>query len=121
MAPATGLSCWSSTLPRSSRPCGLSFLSGAACAATDTTRNNAPAMREAFLIDSLGVMRVFFLFLQLAGQVQTDIDALVPLYVDLDLLRQMQCLSLCSFHALEVGPHHVVGLAGGNALGKLAG
>src|SRR5712671_377075 len=49
---------------------------------------------------------------------QTDIHALVILYVDSHLLRQMQRMALFSFHALEISPYHVVGLAGGNPLGK---
>ncbi len=52
---------------------------------------------------------------------QTNIHTLVILYVDGDLLRQMQLLAIACLHPLEVGRHYIVGLAGGNPLGEFAG
>src|SRR5712671_6470644 len=51
---------------------------------------------------------------------QTDVNALVILYVDGNLLRQMQWMAIFGFQALEVCPHHIVGFAGGHALGEFA-
>src|SRR5258708_32580322 len=69
----------------------------------------------------------FFLFLTisllfaLSSKMQTNIHTLVILYVDGDLLRQMQLLAIGCLHPLEVGRHYIIGLAGGNPLGEFAG
>src|SRR5580698_5385312 len=53
-----------------------------------------------------------------AGQVQTNIHALVILYVDRHLFRQMQRIAIRGFDSLEISRDHIVGLAGGNALSE---
>src|SRR5260370_3159715 len=51
---------------------------------------------------------------------QTDIHALVILYVDRDVVRQMQWLAVLCFQTLEISPYQIVGLARGNPLGEFA-
>jgi hypothetical protein len=51
---------------------------------------------------------------------EADVDAFVVLYVDWNLLDEMQRLSIGGFHAFEIGFDDVVGLAGGNALGEFS-
>src|SRR5580700_2432848 len=70
MALTRGLSCWSSTFPKSRRLCTLSFLSAAVAGVDrkDTDRKTTNrmgrselAMTKAFLADGLRVMRVFLI------------------------------------------------------------
>jgi len=51
---------------------------------------------------------------------QTNVYTLVILYVDGDLLCQMQGVSILSFHTFNISPYEVVGFAGRNPLGKFA-
>jgi hypothetical protein len=51
----------------------------------------------------------------LAGQMQTNINAFIILYVDWNLFHQMNRRAILSLYALEVGAHDVVVLAGGYA------
>jgi hypothetical protein len=52
--------------------------------------------------------------------VQANIHAFIILYVHRNLFREMQAVSVCGLDALEIGAHHVVVLAGGDALGEFA-
>src|ERR1700691_4771730 len=54
MAPTTGLSCWSSTLPKSRRPWDFSL--SPAWAGTDRTRSRAQAMTRTLVIGGLAVV-----------------------------------------------------------------
>jgi len=54
------------------------------------------------------------------GQVQAGILAFFVIDVDGDFLGEMQGLAVGGLEAFQVGPEDVVGLACGNALGKLA-
>jgi len=80
-------------------------------------------MRKAFLKNILEAILAHSssLLNRLLRQVQTNVHALVILYVDGDLFRQMQRGTVRHFHALEVGGDHIVSLAGGNSLGEFAG
>src|ERR1700676_4240779 len=51
---------------------------------------------------------------------QADIHALVILYVDCYLLREMQSLATFSFDSFEIGPDLVVGFTSRNALREFA-
>src|SRR5713226_2058701 len=52
---------------------------------------------------------------------QTNVDPLVIVNMDGNLTRQMQELSVRRFEVFQVGPDHIIRLAGLNALAKLAG
>src|ERR1700737_5553323 len=51
---------------------------------------------------------------------QTNVDTLVAFHVHRHVLHRMQWLSISGLEILRVGPHHVVGFAGGYPLSELA-
>jgi len=56
----------------------------------------------------------------LAGQMQTNVDAFIILYVDWNLFHQMYRGSILSLYAFEISAHDVVVLAGGHAQSEFA-
>src|SRR6202034_2061479 len=101
----------SSTLPESSRPCWSFLSSAAALPVMEITSSMAQARSGTGLGGNLRIMRVFLPFLLrmiLAGQMQTNIDAFIILYVYRNLFHQMHREAVLCLYALDVGAHDVV-------------